>query len=226
MKIAIISAMDEEIAFTKEKFQAKEINKLNNQVLSTYVTKKNEYYLLNSGIGKVNAAITTTLLIEQYKPDLIISIGTAGGVNKALEIGDLVVGDKLVFHDVDVTGFDYKLGQLPGEKIYLTPNNLEEFTKKLDDINLKYHVGTIATGDIFVNKKEKTAFIEENFDNIYAIEMESTAILMTANHLDTKCYVVRTISDLAHSDSSLEFNEYLDIVSQKFFKLVNAFENE
>ncbi len=226
MKIAIVSAMEEEIKYTKEKFSANKIDNLNGQDVMIYEGGKNTFYFLNSGIGKVNASITTTLLITKYAPDLIISIGTSGGVNSNLKIGDIVVGDKLAFHDVDVEAFGYEFGQYPGEKPYLEIDNISYITDLLSNIGLNYHTGTILTGDQFISSKEKSIELENKFSNVYAIEMESSAILMTSNKLDTKCYVIRTISDLAHSESTVEFDQYLDIVSKKFYQIVLAFENE
>lgn len=226
MKIAIISAMEEEIAYTKEHFTTKKIDVLNSQDLVHYQGKYHEFYFLNSGIGKVNAAITTSLLIERYQPDLIISVGTAGGVNKELNIGDLVIGDKLLFHDVDVTAFGYEYGQYPQQEQYLAVNNLDHLIKVLKHVEVDYHIGTILTGDQFIADKKKTLALEEQFDNVYAIEMESSAILMTANNLGVDCQVIRTISDLAHGESDVEFDKYLEMVSRKFYKIVVAYDHE
>ncbi len=226
MKILILSAMDEEISYTKQKYQAKVIDELNGQEVSYHKAQVHEFYFANSGVGKVNAAITTTLLINKYNPDLVVSIGTAGGVCSELKIGDIVVGDKLAFHDVDVTGFGYDLGQLPGEGVYHIPSDYEFMCQKLNESGLKYHTGTITTGDMFVNDLKLTNLISSRFDNIYAIEMESTAIVMTCNHMKVRSCVIRTISDLAHEESSVEFSKYLEIVSEKFYQLVEVLDNE
>ncbi len=155
MKIVIISAMVEEVKKIKEIYHSQLITTINNQEVESFKTIKNEYYLLNAGIGKVNAAITTTLLIEKLNPDLIISIGTSGGVSENLVIGDLILADKLCFHDVDVTGFGYKSFQLPDEEQYFKINNLVWLEDRLKKINIQYHIGTIATEDIFINDKKK-----------------------------------------------------------------------
>jgi adenosylhomocysteine nucleosidase len=220
MKIAIISAMEEELRPLLTEYKFAKIDTLNNQETYSYKGNNKEFLALTSGIGKVNAAITTTLLINKYDPDLIINIGTSGGVGENLEVCDFIVADKLVFHDVDVTGFNYQLGQLPGKETYFKIENVGTFKELVSKLDVNLKVGTVATGDVFVNKKEKSNFIVENFDNVLAVEMESTAVVMTAQSLGKEIFVLRTISDLANEESSISFDKYLDYVSQNFAKLV------
>ncbi len=219
MKIVIMSAMTEEIAPTIEHFTAQEIDVLNSQKVFKY-QGKNEFLFLNSGIGKINAAITTTLVIEKYQPDVIISIGTAGGVAKGMKVSDFVVADKMAFWDVDVTAFNYELGQLPGMPKYIEVKGYQGLLKVVEKIDAIVHIGTIVTGDSFVCTDDKRNFITENFENVHAIEMESTSILMTAQKLETKCLALRTISDMANEKSDISFDEYLTKVSEKFKHLV------
>ncbi len=223
MKIVIMSAMTEEIKPTIEKYQPELIDKINTESVYKY-EGKNTYYFLNSGIGKVNAAITTSLVIEKYQPDLIVSIGTAGGVATGLAVSDIVIADKMAFWDVDVTAFNYEIGQLPQMSKYLPVDNYQRFEKIISKLNHPLHVGTIVTGDSFVNRQEQRDFILEHFENVKAIEMESTSILMTAQKLSVDCVVLRTISDLADGSSEMAFDQYLDIVSKKFSELIELFE--
>ncbi len=219
MKIAIMSAMTEEINPTISHFNAQKIDELNKQEVYSY-TGKNEFVFLNSGIGKVNAAITTTLLIEKYNPDVIISIGTAGGVAKGMKVSDFVVADKMAFWDVDVTAFNYEIGQLPDMPKYIEVEGYENLLSEVKKLDATVHVGTIVTGDSFVCTEDKRNYILENFENVHAIEMESTSILMTAQKLNTKCLVLRTISDLANEKSDMSFDEYLSDVSEKFKHMI------
>lgn len=220
MKYFILSAMKEEITSTIEFYNAQKIDMVNGQEIYEYSDSKNTYYFTNSGIGKINAAITTTLLIERYAPDLILSVGTSGGINSKLSIGDLVVADKMVFHDVDVTAFGYELGQLPGEETYIKVLDGTKFFDYISNKVSNVKMGTIATGDKFISDKNISIELESKFDNLYAVEMESASILLTSKHLNTNCLIVRGISDLAHSESTIEFDQYIDIVSKKFQVLV------
>ncbi|MGL5020805.1 MAG: 5'-methylthioadenosine/adenosylhomocysteine nucleosidase [Mycoplasmatales bacterium] len=226
MKIAIISAMVEELQPIVNKLKCNKIDFLNGQDIYIKTKGENTIYFLNSGIGKVNAAITTTLLISKYEIDKIINIGTAGGVNENLKISDFVVADKLVFHDVDVTSFGYYIGQLPGEEQYFEVALANEFYEYLKDDYNNIHIGTVCTGDQFISSNDKKFMIEKQFDNVYAIEMESASIFMTATHLGIDCVVLRTISDLAYEESAVEFDKYLDEVSIGFISIAqNILEN-
>lgn len=69
--------------------------------------------MLKSGIGKVNAAMSTTILIERYHPDLIINTGSAGGLNPELNVGDLVISDDVCHHDVDATVLAMLMAKFP-----------------------------------------------------------------------------------------------------------------
>lgn len=224
MKIAILSAMNEEIMPTINAYEAKVIDKINEQEVYEYKGSSNEYLFLNSGIGKINAAITTTLLIDKYNPDLIISIGTAGGIGHNMQVSDFVVADKMAFWDVDVTAFNYEIGQLPDSQKYLEVKDYQKLVELIKTLKVNTHIGTIVTGDSFVCEDTKRQFIEANFENVHAIEMESTSILMTAQKLNTNCVVLRTISDMANEESSVSFDDYLKIVSEKFKLLVNELE--
>ena len=114
MKIGIIGAMEEEIRLIKANLsKLKEITHHQVTFYQGYLENR-EVILVQSGIGKVNATITTVLLVQQFNVDLIINTGTAGGVHKGLKVGDIVIADSLTYHDVDVTGFGYEKGQMAG----------------------------------------------------------------------------------------------------------------
>ncbi len=113
MKIGIIGAMDEEVALLKETMaNKKEVIVAGYEITEGTLSDK-QVVLLKSGIGKVNAALATAMLIERYAPQAIINTGSAGGFAANLEVGDIVISDAVVHHDVDVTAFDYAYGQVP-----------------------------------------------------------------------------------------------------------------
>ena len=219
MKIAIISAMIEEINPILKKFDFKVINTINDQKINYFKNGSNDFFVFNTGIGKVNGAITTSLTIKEYKFDFIVNIGTSGGIKKGIQIGDFVLADKLSFFDVDATVFNYEIGQVPREKKYLTINDNELFLEYIKELNFNIHIGTILTGDSFVTNKVLEKIELSKFDNPCSIEMESMAIVYAATKLNTKIVVLRTISDNAFEESNVEFNEYLSIVSEKYLLL-------
>jgi adenosylhomocysteine nucleosidase len=219
MKYLILSAMQEEIAPTIAAYQASKIAQVNGQDLYGATIAGHDFYFLNSGIGKVNAAITTTCMILTYQPDCIFSIGTAGGLAAGLEVGDLILADKMAFHDVDVTAFQYELGQLPKEARYFELK-IDTLYESLSQVIPGLKLGGILTGDQFIHEGTKRVALLNQFEGMLAAEMESTAIVMTAQHLNTPCYVLRGISDLANEASSVSFDTYLQEVSEQFKQLV------
>lgn len=219
MKLAIIAAMNEELDALIKNIDVEKVDVLNHNDVYKIKGDK-EIFFLTCGVGKVNAAITTTLLISKYGIKNIISLGTAGGVLDDMEVTDLVVADKMVFHDVDITPFGYLPGQLPAKDQYFNIDYFIDIKSILNVLNINYHTGTIATGDQFVNKSETVEYIKSNFDNVAAIEMESTAIVMTANIMEANIIVIRSISDLANSESTISFDAYLKIACENFVKIV------
>ena len=113
MKFGIMWSMDEEIEFIKSEMDNKQEFEIANSLFIEGTINDNLVVLVKSGIGKVNAAMTTTILIERFQPSHIINTGSAGGFDNSLEVGDVVVGKQLVYHDVDVTAFNYEFGQVP-----------------------------------------------------------------------------------------------------------------
>jgi len=117
MRIGIIGAMHEEIVELKNSMT--NINEIQINNLKFYEGKlcSKDIVLVESGIGKVNAAISTTLLISQFKVEKIIFTGVAGAVNPKIKVTDIVIGTDLVESDMDVTaGGNYKLGEIPRMK--------------------------------------------------------------------------------------------------------------
>ena len=113
-KNAIIAAMDQELAAIKQKFDDVEEKSLNDLVYYLGKLNQKEYILIKSGIGKVNAARVTQVLIDKFDIEYILNVGTAGSLNDKLEIGDIVIGKELVQHDFDTTAFGDEKGYITG----------------------------------------------------------------------------------------------------------------
>ena len=105
--------MEEEVTLLREKI----VNKKEHTVVGFKFIEGElfgkEGVLLRSGIGKVNAAMSTTILLQTFKPDYLINTGSAGGLNPELEVGDVVISNEVRHHDVDATIFGYEYGQVP-----------------------------------------------------------------------------------------------------------------
>lgn len=216
--ILIIAAMPEEYV-ELEKLMTNPINHTLNNVKYTSGTIDNkEVLLMLSGVGKVNAAYSLTTIISKYDVDFVINIGSAGGLcyNHQVEPLDVVIADKVCYHDVDITLAGRQYGELPDLPVYYQSSLTNDMIKEMDSNNIKYHVATIASGDQFVGIENIASLINDRFDNVCAIEMEAGAIAHIC-HLNSIDFVVfRSISDVVGQEKSnnMQFNEYIKLASK------------
>lgn len=210
--IGIIGAMEEEVAILKNKIKALEEIKIAHVIFYKGQLEGKDIVLTQSGIGKVNVAISTTLLIEQFKPDLIINTGSAGALDKALNVGDVVVSDRVMYHDADARAFGYELGQIPQMPASFDSdsNLLQKATEAIKEQQLTAKIGLIVSGDSFIGTFEQRATIKENFKDALAAEMEATAIAQTCYQFNLPFIITRAISDLADGDAGITFDAFLE----------------
>ncbi|GIU15399.1 5'-methylthioadenosine/adenosylhomocysteine nucleosidase [Shewanella sp. MBTL60-007] len=209
--IAILGAMDAEI----EKLLP-EINQR-----QTHTIAKNTYYtgLINgkpvvvarSGVGKVNAAITTYVLINHFDVNSIIFTGIAGAAGPKLNVADVVISTALVQHDVDLTAFGAPKGQLDGydDRLFYADEKLQALALEAakDSVGAaRVHSGIIATGDQFIADKAVVSMLLQEF-NAIAVEMEGAAVAQVADMFDIPLVVIRTISDKADGSAHLVYEE-------------------
>lgn len=224
--IGIIAAMNEEVESIKEimtNISIKEIYEL--QFIIGKINEKN-VVLVKCGVGKVNAARTTQILIDKFELDYIINVGTAGSLDDELEIGDLVIADKLVQHDFDITVFGHEKGYISDVGIYFNCDEklINKAKQTIEKFNADFNmvVGTISTGDIFctdINMKDK---IKSKF-NAKCVEMEGAAIAQVCILDKVPFIVIRTVSDKPNGKNNIDFNQYLNIVCRRYSKFVDFF---
>lgn len=171
--------------------------------------------VVRSDVGKVNSALTCQMLIDKYNVYMVINIGVSGSVDNKLDIGDIVVGEKLVQHDFDVTGFGRKLGEIEnvGEYIETNKNLLNIFKNK------NVILGTIASGDKFVTDINDKNFIRETF-NALCVEMEGASVAQVCLLNNIDFLVIRSISDKLDGSSKIEFPKFLESSSKKAVELL------
>jgi adenosylhomocysteine nucleosidase len=210
-KIGIIFAMDEEINAFKESLNIQ--NEYDIFDLHFYEVEINNTLcmLVTSGVGKVNAARTTQILIDNYGVDLIINVGVAGGVNINLNVLDIVVGEKLVQHDFDITAFNHEKGYIPKVGVYI---NSDEYLVKLacdvlEKEKVSYHKGIIASGDIFCTEEAMSSKISKKF-NALCVEMEGASIAQVCYLSHIPFIVIRSISDVPNNDNVMVYEEFLE----------------
>ncbi|MCM3123121.1 5'-methylthioadenosine/S-adenosylhomocysteine nucleosidase [Mesobacillus sp. AQ2] len=223
MRIGIIGAMDEEVDLLRSKMEdIEEINLAGSEFYNGKIDNQ-EVVLLKSGIGKVNAAMGTALLIEKFHPDVIINTGSAGGFHKELNVGDVVISTEVRHHDVDVTIFGYEYGQVPRMPAYFSPDDnlvsvAEKSAEKINDIQVVK--GLIASGDSFMNDPERVEFIRSKMPELYAAEMEAAAIAQVAHQFQVPFVIIRSLSDIAGKDSNVSFDQFLETAAKNSAELI------
>lgn len=215
-KIGIIFAMEEELnAFInniniEKEYDIFDLHFFHGRILDT------ECVLVISGVGKVNAARTSQILIDNYEVDAIINIGVAGGVSTNLNVGNIVIGEKLVQHDFDITAFDHEKGYIPNVGVFI---NSDEYLTNLacnilDKEKISYHKGVIASGDIFCTEEAMSMKIAKKF-NALCVEMEGASIAQVAYLSHIPFVVIRSISDVPNNNNVVTYEEFLESSSLK-----------
>lgn len=218
-KYGIIAAMEEEMQEIKKIMAQKENEKIYELNFIKGKVNNTEIILVKSGVGKVNAARTTQILINNFEVDAIINIGSAGSANDELEIGDIVIGSKLVQHDFDTTAFGSPKGYISNIGQYVESDNslvhkMEGTISKLQDSKFKIKIGIIASGDIFCTDIEMKNKIRAKF-NADAIEMEGAAIAQVCKLDNIPFIVIRSISDKPNGNNNITFEQFLEKASKR-----------
>lgn len=245
MKIGIIGAMNEEITLLKDSMtNIKEIN-----IASRYFyegdIKKTPVVLVLAKIGKVAAAITTTLLIEKFNVDAIVFTGVAGAIDSNLNIGDVVIADNLVQHDLDASPVfpKYQIPLLntknisPAQRLsnilsaaaetYINKKLPSELSKdKLADFHIfkpKIVHGTIVSGDQFIKDKNTVDRIKQDISDVKCVEMEGASVAQVCHEFGKPFSVIRVISDKADHSASVDFLKFLEIASHYSRGIIHNF---
>ncbi len=223
MKIAIIGAMEPEVAILKDQMKNVSTQSIGSYEYFCGELQGQDVVLVQSGIGKVASAVATTLLIDNFKPDYVINTGSAGGFDKALKVGDIAIGNELVHHDVDVTAFNYEYGQVPNMPArFKADAKLIELTEQAinEQKEISCKVGLIATGDSFMCDPKRIEATRQQFPDMLAVEMEGAAIAQVCHQLDTPFLVIRSLSDIAGEESPMSFDAYLELASKNSSQLL------
>ena len=212
--IGIIAAENEEIEAIKNSME--DINEIKIYNLTFYkgIINNKNYIVVKCGVGKVNAARTTQVLIDKFDIECIVNLGSAGAINDILNIGDIVIGEQLVQHDFDVTAFGREKGYIPETgKMFESDGDLVENCKKIKINDVKIITGIIASGDIFCTDIKMKEKIREKF-NCDCVEMEGAAVAQVCYLNEIPFIVIRSISDIPNGKNQSDFNEYLKCASK------------
>ncbi|MGM0542396.1 MAG: 5'-methylthioadenosine/S-adenosylhomocysteine nucleosidase [Pseudomonadota bacterium] len=224
-RIGIIGAMAQEVSILASQLDNPERYEHAGFVFHRGTRYGLDITILQSGIGKVNAAVGTALLLERHKPDAIINTGSAGGFASDLDIGDIIISDEVRHHDVDAVVFGYEMGQVPGmPAAYMADASLRDIARgaitSLGEVNVRE--GLIATGDAFMADPARVDATRAHFPSMLAVEMEAAAIAQTCHLYRCPFVVIRALSDIPGSgDNHLSFEQFLEVAADHSSRMVD-----
>ena len=225
--IGIICALKIEVDGLKALMENPEITKKAGLEFTSGKIFDKDVVLLECGVGKVNAAVGTQIMIDMYKPDVIINSGIAGSLSKNLIIGDIVISTDTVEHDFNCMALDEPRGQIwfTDEKRISMPADKEVCDKLVECCQgLGSHVltGRIATGDIFVSYRSKREFIAMEFDAL-CCEMEGGAVGHVCYMNKVPFAILRSISDDFKYNKAENYEEFKELAADRAIKAIKKF---
>lgn len=235
MKLGIIGAMHEEVELIISQIQEKTITEKGNRVFYEGLFFGVDCVVVFSRWGKVAAATTAATLLHEFGVDKIVFIGIAGAVVPGLNVGDVVVGERLFQHDMDARPFFHRYEiPLMGITSFLTNKreitwaadsvhnflkNEKDFRHELAENGItapKLVIGDIASGDLFVAGAERKAAINRNLPSVLCVEMEGAAVAQVCFDYGVPMVVVRTICDTADESSATDFPLFREKLAAKY----------
>ncbi|HIW06436.1 MAG TPA: 5'-methylthioadenosine/adenosylhomocysteine nucleosidase [Candidatus Ignatzschineria merdigallinarum] len=222
MMIGIIGAMEQEVTLLASMITNPQETQIAGVRFIEGSLENQSVVLLRSGVGKVQAAMATTLLHEHFKPTTVINIGSAGGLISGMEIGDIIISDEAAHHDVDLTPIGLAPATLPGlpQTFPSDPALMALVKDVLTELKINSQIGLIATGDAFIADQVRVETIKNTFPNVKAVEMEAAAIAQVCYLYQTPFIVIRALSDLPDKEMPMSFVEYLDFAAKNSANIV------
>ncbi|QUG72897.1 5'-methylthioadenosine/adenosylhomocysteine nucleosidase [Borreliella afzelii] len=230
--VLIITAMDSEVEqinklmSNKEEIVLKEYG-LNKRIVKGKLSNRNVITIV-CGVGKVNAGVWTSYILSKYNISHVINFGVAGGVvsdkYKGIKVGDVVVSSEVAYHDVDLTKFGHKVGQLMGlpQKFSANKNLVDKATKAVKSkvVSSNSYSGLILSGDQFIDPAYINKIIG-NFKDVIAVEMEGAAVGHVSHMFNVPFIVIRSISDIVNKEGNeLEYSKFLKLAAFNSAKVV------
>ncbi|WMT42509.1 5'-methylthioadenosine/adenosylhomocysteine nucleosidase [Paenibacillus sp. D2_2] len=223
-RIGLIGAMDEEIALLLQgMYDKKEVKRSGISFVQGLLHGKN-VVVCKSGVGKVNAAMTTQVLIDYFQVDMIWFTGVAGAVNPELNIGDIVISSSCQQHDMDVTPLGYERGIIPYQEVSDFPADqdliqlAQEACSKLCTEH-SFIVGRVLSGDQFVADYGLVSKLHETMNGA-CVEMEGSAVAQVCYMNKIPYVVLRSMSDKADGTADVNYAEFTVKAASRSFEIV------
>ncbi len=223
-KIGIVVAMEEEKDAVYNLMEDAELEE--SYELNFYKGKiqGKKCILVQSGVGKVNAARTTQILVDKYKVNRVINVGASASINPMLNIGDVLIGKNVVQHDFDITAFGHSKGYITGvgNSVECDSNLLEKINEIINEKKRDYNVklGIVATGDVFCTEISMRDEIRAVFD-ADVVDMECAAIGQVCYLDNIPFNVIRGVSDTPNGNNAGTFDENLDLAAKRCSEILN-----
>lgn len=213
--IGIIGAMDEEVSQLKATMSDIIEETFASMTFCKGKLEGKDVIVVRSGICKVNMAACVQILVDKYDVGAIINTGIAGSLSNDINIGDLVVSNEAVQHDVDATAFGYKLGVIPRMETSVFPADKELVQLAVDcckrvNTDISVFTGRIVSGDQFISSDEKKLQLSQDFSG-YCTEMEGAAAAQVAYLNQVPFVIIRAISDKADNSAQMNYDEFEEL---------------
>jgi adenosylhomocysteine nucleosidase len=225
-----MTAMPQECQLLEERFGARHVERIGNRRFTLTESEGLELFIAVSHIGKVAAAATASILLHRFGVEGLFFTGVAGGVGSRVLVGDIVVADNLLQHDLDLKGVlghqRFEVPSLGRAHIAADSDFLKiacdaanavaadgKYRRAAEQISSRkpaVHCGVIASGDRFVNSaREKTELVSA-IPGLLAVEMEGAAVAQVCAEHSVPCAVVRIISDAAADTAEVDFKTFIE----------------
>lgn len=181
--------------------------------------------LCRSGVGKVNAAVCSQVLIDRFGVSRILFTGVAGAADPQLDIGDLVISTECVQHDMDVRPLGYERGVIPfaSQSVFPADPRLVELAESVSRERLTCRVlkGRVLSGDQFVADKATVKELHETLQGA-CIEMEGAAVAQVCAMYGVPYVVIRSMSDKADGSADVNFTAFVRMAAERSYRIVSG----
>lgn len=182
--------------------------------------------LCQSGVGKVNAAVTTQLLADRFQVTHLVFTGIAGALDEQLNVCDIVISEDAIQHDMDATALGFEKGQIPMQSapsLFKADQNLVQLATEAANRVLSCQVkkGRVLSGDQFIADYDLSQSLREEF-NGSCVEMEGASVAQVASMNAIPFVVIRAISDKANEEATMSFTEFTKRASEQSYQLVSG----
>lgn len=224
--IGVIGAMEEEVSSLIQQMEDKEAKTIASMTFYKGRLWNQDAVVVQSGVGKVNMAVCTQVLVDIYHVDMLINTGVAGGLYKDINVGDIVISTDAIQHDFDVTGLGYKKSVIPGMEtsVFQADVELVALAKEACEIvnpEIQCFTGRVVTGDQFISDNKVRAALVKDYGG-YCAEMEGAAMAQVAVLNKVPFVIIRAISDKADDSAPVAYETFEEQAIVHTVKLLAA----